>query len=388
MTHFFSNILDHYTWQGLALCGVVIILFFTQLYYYAIAYYRIYNFRLLRKRKRKRSNPAVSVIVVVRGENEQFLSKELPTLLHQTYSSFEVVVVYVGSDIEYYDQLQSLRNHFSYMRLTKVGGHNHFFITTKQALNIGIKSAQYDHLLFTTPGTMPRTERWVEYMAKGFERGSIVVGSAVPDFQRKGLRQYLMMMTEFHNMRNAISRAVVDELYYAPQSNYGFTKELYYSTRGYNHLGIDNGDNDLYIQDLVRLNPQSIAVVLSPHSIVEERRSDVWSEWMEHTRYYGSTYNDYPLEVRTFIRRERNSRLLYFVASLVALVVLPLELKIGVLTLLVLRYLVVLWSSQRTARKLGFKDVALNYWLYDLTGPLLERIIRSKESKNTPRIWT
>ena len=88
MTHFFSNILDHYTWQGLALCGVVIILFFTQLYYYAIAYYRIYNFRLLRKRKRKRSNPAVSVIVVVRGENEQFLSKELPTLLHQTYSSF------------------------------------------------------------------------------------------------------------------------------------------------------------------------------------------------------------------------------------------------------------------------------------------------------------
>ena len=63
-------------------------------------------------------------------------------------------------------------------------------------------------------------------LTKGFERGSIVVGSAVPDFQRKGLRQYLMMMTEYHNMRNAISRAVVDELYYAPQSNYGFTKEF------------------------------------------------------------------------------------------------------------------------------------------------------------------
>lgn len=386
--HFFSNILDHYAWQGLALCGVLIILFFTQLYYYAFAYYRIYSFRLLRQRKRRRANPAVSVIVVVRGENEPFLAKELPTLLKQTYASYEIVVVYVGSDIEYYDQLQSLRNDCSYMRLTKVGGNNHFFITTKQALNIGIKSAQYDHLLFTTPGTTPRSERWVEYMAKGFERGNIVVGSSVPDFQRGGLRTYLMMMTEYHNLRNAMARAVADELYYAPQSNYGFTKELYYATRGYNHLGIDIGDNDLYIQDLVRLNPRSVAVVLSPHSVVEERRSGVWSEWMEHTRYYGSTYNDYPLSVRSFIRRERNSRVLFFLATLVALVVLPLELKIGAFALLVMRYGIALWSSHRTARKLGFRDVALRYWIYDLTSPLIDTIIRSKESNNTPRIWT
>ena len=44
MTHVFNQILDCYTYEGLALMAVVVALFFVQLYYYAIAYYRVYNF--------------------------------------------------------------------------------------------------------------------------------------------------------------------------------------------------------------------------------------------------------------------------------------------------------------------------------------------------------
>ena len=385
MTQFFNNIIQHYTWAGIALISAIIILFFTQIYYYAIAYYRIYSFRLMRRKRRYAENPPVSIIVALRGENENFLTDELPILLNQQYDHYEVVVVYIGGDMEYYEQLQNIRNNFSYMRLTKMGGNERIYITTKQALNVGIKSAQYEALLFTIPGATPRSDQWVSLMAKGFEYGTVVVGPAITTYDKDNTKNYMKRLVELHILRNALASAVNGKFYYAPRSNYGFTKSLYDSTRGYNHLGIDIGDNDLYLQDIA--TPERVAIVLAPHSIVEEQRPEQWREWLEHMRYYGSTADSYTPSRKTFIRRERGSRVLFFLASIAAIILLPLELKLGVLALMMLRYLVVLWSSHRVALKLGERNVALRYWMYDIAGPIIEWVIDSNDSHNTPKIW-
>ena len=383
--HIFNEILQHYTWAGVALLGVIVVLFFVQLYYYLIAYYRIYRFRLMRRKRRFVENPPVSVIVAVRGENERFLTDELPVLLNQQYPHYEVVVVYIGGDMEYYEQLQSIRNNYSYMRLTKMGGNNRFYITTKQALNVGIKSAQYEALLFTTTGSMPKSDEWVTFMAKGFEYGEVVVGSAVACYERNNVRNYLKRMVEMHNMRNAMAKAVQGNFFYAPRCNYGFTKSLYGSTRGFNHLAIDVGDNDLYLQDIA--TSERLSVVLSPRAIVEEQRPEMWREWLEHMRYYGSTVDSYPSSCRLFMRRERGSRVLFFLSSIVAIAVLPFEVKIAVAVLMLLRYIIVLFSSFRVGRKLGESGIILRYWIYDIVGPVVEWIISSHDSHNTPKIW-
>jgi hypothetical protein len=382
---FFDEILQHYTWAGIALISVIVVLFFVQLYYYVIAYYRIFRFRLMRRKRRYVEHPPVSVIVTVRGENERFLTDELPVLLNQQYDHYEVIVVYIGGDMEYYEQLQNIRNNYSYMRLTKMGGNDRIYITTKQALNVGIKSAQYEALLFTTTGSMPKSEEWISFMAKGFEYGEVVVGSSVASYENDNVRNYLKRMVEMHNMRNAMASAVQGKFFYAPRCNYGFTKSLYDSTRGYNYLGIDIGDNDLYLQDIA--SPERLAVVLSPHAIVEEQRPESWREWLEYMRYYGSTVDSYPASRRLFMRRERGSRVLFFLSSIVAIVVMPLEVKIAVAALLLLRYIIVLFSSYRVGRKLGERGIASKYWIYDIVGPMVEWIIGSHDSHNTPKIW-
>lgn len=382
---FFDEILQHYTWAGIALMSVIVVLFFVQLYYYVIAYYRIFRFRLMRRKRRYVEHPPVSVIVTVRGENERFLTDELPVLLNQQYDHYEVIVVYIGGDMEYYEQLQNIRNNYSYMRLTKMGGNDRIYITTKQALNVGIKSAQYEALLFTTTGSMPKSEEWISFMAKGFEYGEVVVGSSVASYENDNVRNYLKRMVEMHNMRNAMASAVQGKFFYAPRCNYGFTKSLYDSTRGYNYLGIDIGDNDLYLQDIA--SPERLAVVLSPHAIVEEQRPESWREWLEYMRYYGSTVDSYPASRRLFMRRERGSRVLFFLSSIVAIVVMPLEVKIAVAALLLLRYIIVLFSSYRVGRKLGERGIASKYWIYDIVGPMVEWIIGSHDSHNTPKIW-
>lgn len=386
---FLTNIFEHYSWQGIALVFLAVTLFAIQIYYYAVVYNRIISFRLMRERERRRENPAISIIVPMRGESERFLVDELPALLHQEYDHYEVVVVYIGSDNDYYDELQRIRDNHSYMRLTRMGGSNErFYISTKQALNVGIKSAQYDCLLFTIPGATPVSNEWVATMAKGFERGSVVIAPAVPNFEDNNLSPYIMRMIELNQMRNAMVCAIEGKPYYAPRSNYGFDRKLYDSERGYNYLGLDIGENDLFLQEIATAKRTS--VVMSRHSIVKEERIDMVSEWKEQMRYYGNTRQFYPAAAKHFTTRELGSRALFFIVAIAIIVILPLELKLGAIGLLLVRYAIAVWSSRRVAHKLGERDMALKYWIYDLLGPMLEWMLWSKKSRNLPntsRIW-
>ena len=386
---FLTNIFEHYSWQGIALVFLAVTLFAIQIYYYAVVYNRIISFRLMREREKRRENPAISIIVPMRGESERFLVDELPALLHQEYDHYEVVVVYIGSDNDYYDELQRIRDNHSYMRLTRMGGSNErFYISTKQALNVGIKSAQYDSLLFTIPGATPVSNEWVATMAKGFERGSVVIAPAVPNFEGNHLSTYIMRMIELNQMRNAMVCAIEGRPYYAPRSNYGFDRKLYDSERGYNYLGLDIGENDLFLQEIATAKRTS--VVMSRHSIVKEERIDMVSEWKEQMRYYGNTRQFYPAAAKHFTTRELGSRALFFIVAIAIIVILPLELKLGAIGLLLLRYAIAVWSSRRVAHKLGERDMALKYWIYDLLGPMLEWMLWSKKSRNLPntsRIW-
>lgn len=386
---FLTNIFEHYSWQGITLVFLAVTLFAIQIYYYAVVYNRIISFRLMREREKRRENPAISIIVPMRGESERFLVDELPALLHQEYDHYEVVVVYIGSDNDYYDELQRIRDNHSYMRLTRMGGSNErFYISTKQALNVGIKSAQYDCLLFTIPGATPVSNEWVATMAKGFERGSVVIAPAVPNFEGNNLSTYIMRMIELNQMRNAMVCAIEGRPYYAPRSNYGFDRKLYDSERGYNYLGLDIGENDLFLQEIATAKRTS--VVMSRHSIVKEERIDMVSEWKEQMRYYGNTRQFYPAAAKHFTTRELGSRALFFIVAIAIIVILPLELKLGAIGLLLLRYAIAVWSSRRVAHKLGERDMALKYWIYDLLGPMLEWMLWSKKSRNLPntsRIW-
>ena len=381
----FYNILEHYSWQGLLLIALAVTLFLTQLYYYAIAHNRIIRFRLMRERPKRRDNPPISVIIALRGESERFLVDELPALLHQEYNTYEVVVVYIGGDVDYYDELQRIRDNHSYMRLTKIGGNDRIYISTKQALNVGIKSAQYDCMLFTTPGATPISNGWVATMAKGFERGSVVIAPAVPHFESNTLSTFIMRMIEFNMMRNAMTLAVSGKPYYAPRSNYGFDRNLYMRTRGYNHLRIDIGENDLYLQSIA--NATRTSVVMTRHAIVTEERSDMKSEWIEQMRYLGHARKFYPNAAKRFTSREIGSRVLFFILCIALIIIMPLEVKLGAIGLILLRYTIVLWSSRRTAHKLGERGIALRYWIYDLLGPAIEWILWCKKSHKSPRIW-
>ena len=185
---FFTTVIEYYQWQGLALLLAIVILFCVQFYYYGIAYRRICRYRLTRTLKQRRNRPPVSVVVALYGENRDFIDERLPRLFEQDYHDYEIVVVYVGSDCEFYEDLRMMSVRFENLSTTQIKADSRFPISIKMALNLGIKLAHNDCLLFTTPDAMPRDNEWITYMACGFERAQVVL--AYSSLTRRGRRIY------------------------------------------------------------------------------------------------------------------------------------------------------------------------------------------------------
>ena len=94
-------IIDAYGWAGIALTVLTIALFCSQMYRYGI-YAGIPKYRLATRKKIRDNEPPISVIITLFSENADYLDSGLIELLQQDYERYEVVVVYVGNDDNFY----------------------------------------------------------------------------------------------------------------------------------------------------------------------------------------------------------------------------------------------------------------------------------------------
>ena len=152
---FFNRIITHYGWEGTALAGVLLVMFGIQLYYYLFVYGRIPKYKDTRRPEILSETPPVSVVIPLFSEDYAFVEEILPLIVAQEYPDFEVVIVYVGRDTDFYDDLVRIKQSFPQITATKIELNPRFPISPKMALNVGIKSAHYEHLLFTTPDVYP-----------------------------------------------------------------------------------------------------------------------------------------------------------------------------------------------------------------------------------------
>ena len=381
---FFDTFLACYGWEGAALAGAMLLMLGVQLYYYLGVFGRIAGYRNNRRMARLEAEPPVSVIIPLFSEDYTFIEERLPLVLAQSYPDFEVILVYVGHDTDFYEDLVQLRHSFPQIATTKIHLDPRFPISRKMALNVGIKSAHYEHMVFTSTDAVPQTDRWLSLMAKGFMRGEIVLGYCGVE-RTKGLANYLMRSWRMMHAAEWIARAVRGRAYRGTLHNFGFTKKLYFGANGFSHLNMNIGEDDLFLQRVI--TPDNVSVILSPRATLREKTWGGLRWWMSQLRYYGSSLRFYPAAVRSYIRQETGSRVLFFLAVLCALAVMPLESKLAALLLALIRYAVVLLEVRRTAQRLGETGILGRYFLYDLLSPLWAALLGLQLLRRDERVW-
>ena len=153
---FFDTLLTCYGWEGIALAGAVLAMFGVQLYYYIFVYGRIPGYKNNRRPAVLEADPQVSVVIPLFSEDYSFVEERLPLILAQNYPDFEVVIVYVGHDSDFYEELVRLKQSFPQIVTTKIHLDPRFPISRKMALNVGIKSAHYECMVFTSTDAVPQ----------------------------------------------------------------------------------------------------------------------------------------------------------------------------------------------------------------------------------------
>lgn len=382
--HFFDSFLICYGWQGAALAGALLLLLGVQLYYYVFVYGRIPGYTNNSRPAVRDTEPPVSVIVPMFSEDSTFVEERLPLILAQNYPAFEVVIVYVGQNNDFYEDLLQLKLAFPQIVTTKILLDPRFPISRKMALNVGIKSAHYECMVFTSTDACPRSDRWLSLMAKGFMRGDVVVGYSGVE-RCKGVSNYLMRAWRMMHSVDWLARAVQRQPYRGTLHNLGFTKKLYFGVNGFGHLSMNIGEDDLFMQQV--MTRDNVSVILSPRASLTEKMWGGLSWWMSQLRYYGSAERFYPLDVRNFVQWEHGSRVLFFAAALCALAVMPFEYKIAAAVLLLIRYAVVVAEVRRIARRLGESGMVGRYFLYDLVSPLWALWLGVLSLRRDSRVW-
>lgn len=373
---FFEQAVNAYGYWGMALLALVVATFIIQLCYYLGRYSSLPKYKNNRKQPKQTAPEPVSIILTM-GEDYLWLEHTLPIMLTQDYFQYEIVVVYVGNNTEFAETLQQLSISASSdkcrLTYTQIKQHSIFPITLKMALNVGIKAASYEHLIITTPDMRPTSgKRWLPVMAGGFSRGEIVLGYCGMA-KDKGLSNKLIRMSRMMRATRALSSAVRGVTYKSSIQNLGLSKKLYFDNKGFGFLNMNIGEDDLFVQQIA--TSDNVSIIMHPNATVRQKCWGGMNWWYKLLCNDSRTFRYYPSSVQNYIYWEPLSRAVFFMATIAALVVMPNEIRIGVLTVLMIRYFLVLWQMLKVAHRLGEDKLMGSYFVYDLALPIVDLLV-------------
>lgn len=341
------------------------------------------KFKQTSRKQILQEQPPISIVVPLFGEDEEYLKGDFRTLLTQSNQQYEVVAVYVGKEDAYYATLKHMRKFFKHLNTIQIDYTPQYPITMRLALNIGIKSATYEHIVVTTPETSLTTRDWATYMARGFMYGDIVLGYC--NWERKrGLMNLFYRKYRFSEVSRYLAQAIRGRQYGAARNCMGFTKSLYFGVRGFDHLDLTAGEDDLFIQRIA--TKDNVSVLLTPNAHCCEQTPSSFSGWLTEIYRQGQTRQYYTQQARNDEGCTMLCRLSFFVAAIGAIVVLPLEFKILSALLLIVRYIVMGVANRKIAKRVGERGIAAWDPIFDFIEPWVRFIVRATQRERIS-VW-
>ncbi len=211
----------------------------------------------------------LSVIISARNEAENLI-KYLPSVLHQKYSNFEVVVVNDRSWDGTAELLEDFDKKYDHLKVVTVVDGDKFIAGKKFAVSMGIKAASNEWLVFTDADCEPASENWLKGMQKPIDDTKDILLGYSPYFKKAGLLNVLIRFEAFFTAVNYLSYALKGKPYMGVGRNMAYKKSLFFKHKGFAaHMHVASGEDDLF----VNANATAVNTVIVIH-----KETHVWSE--------------------------------------------------------------------------------------------------------------
>ena len=300
--------------------GILLVLFLTTLGIQCFYYFGVYlRFPTYKPGKRRNSTKGISVVICARNEAKN-LECFLPLILEQNYPKFEVVVVNDCSTDHTEELLSELKVTYEKLRYTNIPLNEKFAHGKKLALTIGLKSAQYDHVLLTDADCYPASKGWLQSMAGNLGGDKEIVLGYGSYEKQKGLLNIIIRYETVFTAIQYFSFAIKGRPYMGVGRNLGYRKDLFFKSKGFaGHYHIASGDDDLFVNQHATKENTSLEIDKESFTISLPKRK--LGAWIRQKRRHLAAGNLYDRGSRWRLGLEIISRMLLY-ASFITLMLI------------------------------------------------------------------
>jgi poly-beta-1,6-N-acetyl-D-glucosamine synthase len=276
-------------------------------------YYLFFFLRISLKRKDDRLevfDEPVSIVICARNEAVN-LEKNLPLVLQQDYSNFEVIVVNDCSEDNTEDVLSELKKKYDNLRFTFIRQDKKFRHGKKLALTIGLKSACHPWVLLTDADCIPASTQWISSMQKHFSPSNEIVLGYGAYAGKPGLLDKFVRYDAFFTGMQYISFALAGLPYMGVGRNLAYKRSLFFDNKGFaSHLNLESGDDDLFINEVI--SKDNNRVEYSHLSHTRSSQPDTWKDWFRQKSRHLTTGLHYKGSTKFLLGMEMSSRLVFY----------------------------------------------------------------------------
>lgn len=332
--------------------------------------------RLMKKQKAEAGNTPppqeipVSVVIAAHNQAEQ-LRRNLPAILEQDYSEFEVIVVNNASTDDTEDALKTMELKYPHLHHTFTPSSSRHISHKRLSLTIGFKSAQHNWVVLTGADSHPISPLWLKSLSRQFRPDTqIVLGYANYADKRSIFVRKAIFFNLFHQIQY-LSWAANRKAYRGHPANVAYRKDLFMQHKGF------AGDIDL-ISGAVELlvNRHSTAantrVAFAPEAKVVCGDIGQARLWRQERIYYMETRRHFKkkwLYRRMFNLKQTVPFLFYLLTAMsIAWGILQKQ-WIGTGTVSVFFLLLMTWKTvqfNRSCRAMGERPYYFGLWWYEL----------------------
>ena len=330
----------------------------------SIYYFRFLNyFSLSKLESSKLKNVPISVIVCAKNEAEN-LKENLPHIINQEYSNFEIVLVNDASWDNTLEVMKNFKAQNDNIQIVDVETIEQFWGNKKYALTLGIKAAKNDFLLFTDADCKPVSEYWISKMSSHFSNSkSLILGYGA---HKKIKHSFLNKLIRFETVLTAIQYFAYAKLgmpYMGVGRNLAYRKELFFNNSGFmNHMSIKSGDDDLFVNEIA--SNKNTAICFSKDSFTVSEPKTSFKDWFIQKRRHVSTSKYYKKSHKLVLGLFYISQICFWGLA-ITLLILNFQWKI-VLALILFRFVIQLINFGYAAKKLDALDLIFLAPIFEL----------------------
>ena len=316
----------------------------------------LFSFSIKRADKQLKKHIPISVIVCAKNEAEN-LKKNIPLIINQEYSNFEIVLVNDSSFDDTLEVMKTFEADNLNIKLVDVKTNEAFWGNKKYALTLGIKASKHDFLVFTDADCEPNSKQWLEHMSGHFSnKKSIVLGYGAYAKKRFSFLNKLIRYETVMTALQYFSYANMGSPYMGVGRNMAYRKELFFNNSGFNnHMSIKSGDDDLFINEVANSSNTALCFTKDSFTISEPKTS--FKAWILQKRRHISTASFYKLKHQFLLGLFFSTQLLFWILGISLL-------AIGfswhwIVALISLRVLIQWLCFGFTAKKFGEVDLII-----------------------------